>query len=359
MTTLVAATEFGAGTPVVPQHIRDAYVDPDAIKLIRAGVPENTWLAYRQQLLLFGDWCGRDHRTALPVTEATMLSYLAYLRRLPMHQGGPREHGIRYRPVPSTIWIWYSAVRFIHAIGSPPVPWECGKQLSLAIDGYEKEMRALGWVPKKAPRAYPDDVRRMVNQVNRDTGAGRRDAAILLNGWHTAGRSADLASYRVRAVSRTPLGLDLLLTESKNLKVGQSHTFAVRSNPKEAYDPVLAMFEHLEFLSTIGARLPHLAVFRPYDRWDNLSPKSASPSYRMSTSSVVGVVRKYRLLAGIEADLTMHSLRRGYATWLRELGYDTLSIARALNWAPGGSINQYLEEADRWSDVAPGSRAFL
>lgn len=360
MTNVVALTEVGAGAEVVPQHIRDSYVDPDAIRLIRNGVPETTWLAYRQQLLLFGDWCGVNGRTAAPVTEETMLSYLAHLSRLPMHGGGPRERGVRYRPAPSTVWIWYSAVRFIHGIGRPPLPWQCGKQLALAMTGYENEMRAAGWRPKSAPRAYPDDVRRMVIAVNRDTAAGRRDAAILLNGWHTAGRAADLASYRVRDVTRTPRGLDLLLTDSKNLKVGDSHTFAVRTNPEHPeFDPVLAMFEHLESLSTLGARLPQLALFRPFDKWDNLVPKTSNSSYKLSTSAIVGVVRKYALLAGIEAELTMHSLRRGYATWLRELGYDTLAIARALNWAPGGSINTYLEEADRWSDEAPGSRALL
>jgi integrase len=305
-----------------------------------------------------------NKRTAAPVSEETMLSYLAHLSRLPMHTGGPRERGVRYRPAPSTSWIWYSAVRFVHSIGRPPLPWECGKQLALAMTGYENEMREAGWVPKKAPRAYPDDVRRMVRAVNRETGAGRRDAAILLNGWRTAGRAADLASYRIRAVTRTPSGLDLLLTDSKNLKPGQSHTFAVRDyldlpdyNPE--FDAPLAMFEHLEYLSTLGERKPHLPLFRPYDKWDNLSPNTGTPAYRMSTSAIVNIVRKYALLAGIEAELTMHSLRRGYATWLRELGYDSVSIARALNWAPGGSINEYLEEADRWSGEAPGARAFL
>lgn len=360
----VAVYEMGADAPV-PQHIRDAYVSPEALELVRKGMAENTWMAYRKQLLIFGDWCAREGRTAAPVTEATMLMYLNHLRGLPMPGTLPRrdEDGERryFRPAPSTSWIWYSAVRFVHKIGTPPLPWECGEKLSLAMDGYTKEMQELGWRPRSAPRAYPDDVRRMVDKVDRDTSTGRRDAAILLNGWHTAARASDMASYRIRDVTRTPKGLDFLLTQSKTLKPGETRTTAVfRNEQRPEYDPVLAATEWLEWLGAMKENDPRWALLRPLDKYGTrLRATSQGPGYRMSSTSISDVVTKYALLAGLDETYTMHSLRRGYATFLREQGVDPLTIARAYGWKPGGSINVYLEEANRWSEAAPGTVGFL
>lgn len=365
MSDVVAVREIDMTSEVVPQHVRDAYVPPGALDLVRKGVPENTWLAYRKQLIMFGDWCSRERRTAAPVTEATMLSYLKYLRGLPLAgtvEQDPDEPKIRYRPAPSTVWIWYSAVRFIHAIGRPPLAWECGKQLSLALDGYTKEMWELGWRPRSAPRAFPDSVRRMVDKCDRDTPTGKRDAAILLLGFHTAARASDLATYRIRDVTFTPKGVDMLLTKSKNLKPGETRTTAVFSNDEHPqYCPVLALREWLEWLGSQKEADRTWALFRPIDKYGSkVRARSRGSGYSMSSTSISEVVQKYAKLAGLGEDYTMHSLRRGYATWLREMGKDPLSIARAFGWAPGGrSINAYLEEADRWADAAPGAEAKL
>jgi hypothetical protein len=64
--------------------------------------------------------------------------------------------------------------------------------------------------------------------------------------------------------------------------------------------------------------------------------------------------------AGAGGDgFTCHSLRRGRATQQRELGVDPLDIARAYGWVPGGAINVYLEEAERWAETAPGAVGLL
>lgn len=361
----IAVHELPADVSQVPQHIRDAYVPAGALELIRKGVPENTWLAYRKQLIMFGDWCAQEGRTAAPVSEATMLSYLDHLRGLPMPGSRPRALADgtrqRFRPAPSTTWIWWSAVKFIHGIGTPPIPWEPAKKMSLAMAGYETEMAELGWTPKSAPRAYPDDVRAMVDRCDRDTPTGKRDAAILLLGWHTCARAADLANYRIRDAVRTPKGLDMVLRKSKTLKPGKTRTTAVRrneNNPQRC--PVLAYMEWLEWLGLQKEADPTWAIFRPIDRYHRrVRVASRGPGYFMDSTSITQVVQKYALLAGLSEDLTMHSLRRGYATWLRELGHDPLSIARAFGWAPGGSINVYLEDAERWDEKAPGAGAFL
>lgn len=372
MNGTVDVLDPNTGTVEVPQHVRDAYVTADALRLIRKGMPANTWDAYRSALILFGDWCGNTKRTAAPVSEETMLSYLGHLSRLPLagsdHYDRECERAgkkVRARPAPSSVWVWYSAVRFIHAIGRPPLPWECGKQLSLALDGYTTDMLELGWRPKSAPRAYPDDVRRMVDKCDRDTITGKRDAAILLAGFHTAARAADLAAYRIRDVTFTPRGADFLLTSSKTLKPGETRTTAVFSHVGEDgytpdYDPALAVRELLEMMGGLKEANPAWALFRPIDRHDTrFRVKSRGPGYKMSSTSITEVVQKYALLAGLGENYTMHSLRRGFATWLRELGGDPLSIARAYGWTPGGSINVYLEEADRWADSAPGRVAIL
>lgn len=354
---------------MVPQHVRDSYLPPTARELVVKGIPKNTLETYTKAWVPFRAWCEARRRTFAPVSEQTMITYLDTWRARPIHvkcRGGKQRNGepcTGHRPSPSAMWIWYSAVRFYHRAGSPPLPWETGESLTRAMIGYSVEMVDADWTPDKAPRAYPSDVTRMVDALDLSKPKHLRDRAILLVGFYTAARASDLATYRIGDVEHFPRGIRLRLRQSKtNKRVGRvvenREVFANDAAPQ--YCGVEALHSYLDWLRSQDIR--EGAIFRPFNRWGQLvRGKPDARDYRMDGSSITEAVKDAAIRAGLPnaEDYTQHSLRRGRASELRDKKVDALDIARAYGWVPGGAINEYLEEADREAPDAPGAVGLL
>lgn len=355
----------------LPQHIRDSYLPPSARELIVKGIPENTLKAYTLAWQAFRGWCEEMRRTFAPVSQDTMISYLDFQRAKPIHvkcKGGKQSNGepcAGHRPSPSAVWIWYSAVKFYHGVGEPPLAWNIGQRLMKAIAGYQVEMTEQGWVPHEAPRAHESDVTRMVDSCDLDTDKGVRDRAIILHGFYTAARASDIGTYRVTDVGRFPLGLELTLRMQKTQKrsrVGRtvSHRVIFENATHPQYCGVEAVDAWIAYLRGLGITTG--ALYRPFNRWGQLlrGPQDA-PSYRMDSTSISEVIQDAAKRAGLPnaEDYTQHSLRRGRASQQRELGGDALDIARMYDWAPGGAVNRYLEEADRQAPTSLGAVGLL
>lgn len=341
---------------MVPQHVIDAYLPASAQQLIVKGIPPKTLKAYAWQWHKFKLWCEETHTTPSPVHQNTMIRYLDHWRRAPVHHRCVCQH---HRPSPSTMWIWYSAVRFYHRVGDPPLPWEVGENLTRAMKGYAEEMVELGWEPTRAPRAYDSDVTRMIDALDLGSGRGLRDRAVILTNFYTAARASDMATYRLTDVQHTPKGIEFNLRMSKTnksvgKKVEQRRMFRNTAHP--AYDGVQAIDEWRQWLA--GQGVTSGALFRPFNKWDQLVRGGPDqPSYRIEGVNLTRVIQR----AAERAELphperyTCHSLRRGRATQQRELGIDPIEIARAYGWVPGGAILVYLEEAEGWAPTAPGA----
>jgi hypothetical protein len=355
---------------MVPQHVRDNYLPPTARALVIEGIPKNTLETYTKAWVPFRAWCEEHHRTFAPVSEATMITYLDSWRSLPVHvkcRGGRQLNGEKctgHRPSPSAMWIWYSAVKFYHRVGSPPLPWETGESLARAMIGYASfMMNEADWAPDKAPRAYEVDVKRMVDVLDLSKPKHLRDRAIILVGFYTAARASDLATYRLSDVEHFPRGIRLRLRRSKtNKNIGKKveyrRVFANEEHPQ--YCGVEALHSYLDWLR--GQGILEGAIFRPFNRWGQLvRGKADAIDYRMDTTSISEAVKDAAVLAGVPAaeDFTQHSLRRGRASQQRDKKVDALDIARAYGWVPGGAINEYLDEADWEADDAPGAVGLL
>jgi len=366
-TDLVVPTGTGQ---ITPQQARDSYLPASARELIVKGVPANTLRSYSAAWRPFRLWCQNRQRGFAPVSENTMISYLDEWRGRPMHHN--RCKCRHHRPAPSTMWLWYAAVRFYHRVGSPPLPWECGENLTRAMIGYSLEMVESGWTPARAPRAFPTDVTRMVDALDLSEPKYLRDRAIILTNFYTAGRSADLGTYRLADVEHFPRGIRLVLRMSKTnrrpgKKIESREVFENSLRPQ--YCGVEAIHAWTDWLRCQGVTSG--ALFRPFSKPHYKAGERKAgvllrghrdgEAYRMDGTSLSEVIQD----AAIRAELpnaeqyTCHSLRRGRATQQRELGGDPLDIARAYGWAPNGAINVYLEEAEREAPTAVGAQGLL
>lgn len=374
---VAAGDELGRLRPSAPPLGASRPLSSGAQRLVMAGIPLNTRVTYQRAWDPYDAWCVDNRLDSLPSAESTMIEYLHHWEGLPVHNrctGGRQSNGDEcggHRPAPSSMWVWYSAVRFAHSFADPSWPWYGGKRLASAMKGYSDEMvHQLGWKPNKAPRAWPEHVMAMVDTCDPTNPKDVRDKAIVLTNWYTMGRASDLATYRIPDAVLTPVGYDLSLRGSKtNKAVGKKiERRVLRPNPGSGRYCAVAALE--AWISLLRNRYGVIdgALFRPFTK---PSLKTGIPTllrgardslaYKMASVSVSEIIQERAIMAGVPdgEHFTCHSLRRGRASQLRALRVDSLAIARAGGWVPGGAVNEYLEEAEAFDDEAPANIGLL
>lgn len=328
---------------IVPAQA-DTTLSPAAMAALRLGVPASTGIAYGRDWDDFKDWCAAVGRTALPATAETLTEYATHMA----YGDKPRS--------PASIERSRSAIRKAHRAESLDPPDSLG--LATVVKGYRavlaeaKDPRAK---PRRASAATKKPLAAMLSRLDRDTLAGRRDAALVLVGFAVAGRRSELAALDIADVAETDEGVTISLYRRKT----RTHQeVAVLRGSDASLCPVLALKEWLEFLASQGRTSGPLFV--RIDRHGHLGPKTTragkpigDPAGRMTAEAISDVIGRKALAAALAGRWTGHSVRRGFATESRRAGHDQLRIARHGGWADHSPVLAgYIEDADQWDDNA-------
>ncbi|MEB0046728.1 MULTISPECIES: site-specific integrase [unclassified Pseudomonas] len=162
----------------------------------------------------------------------------------------------------------------------------------------------------------------------------RRDKALILLGFWRGFRSDELCRVRIEHVQATVgSGITLYLPRSKSDRENLGKTYQTpalqRLCPVQAY---------IEWISV--AALVRGPVFRGIDRWGNLNEEG------LHANSVIALLRQALERAGIPAEhYTSHSLRRGFATWAHQSGWDLKSLMNYVGWKDMKSAMRYVESS--------------
>ncbi|MFC6338808.1 tyrosine-type recombinase/integrase [Pseudomonas sp. CCM 7891] len=160
----------------------------------------------------------------------------------------------------------------------------------------------------------------------------KRDTALILLGFWRGFRSDELCRVSIEHVQAVPgSGISLYLPRSKSDRGNLGKTYhtpaLLRLCPVQAYS---------EWLT--ASALVRGPVFRGIDRWGNLSEEGLHPN------SVIPLLRQALERAGIAAQqYTSHSLRRGFATWAHQSGWDLKSLMSYVGWKDMKSAMRYVE----------------
>lgn len=160
----------------------------------------------------------------------------------------------------------------------------------------------------------------------------RRDTALILLGFWRGFRSDELCRVHiehVRAVDGS--GITLFLPRSKSDRENLGKTYQTpalqRLCPVQAYCAWIS-----------EAALVRGPVFRGIDRWGNLSEEG------LHANSIIPLLRNALERAGIAAEhYTSHSLRRGFASWAHQSGWDLKSLMSYVGWKDLKSAMRYIE----------------
>ena len=160
----------------------------------------------------------------------------------------------------------------------------------------------------------------------------RRDTALILLGFWRGFRSDELCRLQiehVKAVAQS--GITLYLPRSKTDRENLGKTY--QTPALQRLCPVQAYIAWIT-----EAALVRGPVFRGIDRWGHLSEEG------LHANSVIPLLRQALERAGIAGELyTSHSLRRGFATWAHQSGWDLKSLMSYVGWKDMKSAMRYVE----------------
>ncbi|MEU0266806.1 tyrosine-type recombinase/integrase [Nocardioides sp. NPDC006303] len=163
--------------------------------------------------------------------------------------------------------------------------------------------RILGTAPHRPARPVgPEEIRRLLAAIDRDTSAGYRDAAIILLGFAGALRRSELANLTLADLEPKPGGLLLRLRRSKTDPDARGQVVGIAPGRHRDTDPITALDAWLSHRGP--GQGPVFTSFR----------NGAPPLQPISGNVVTSVVKRYAEAAGLTGRITAHSLRAGHAT---------------------------------------------
>ncbi|GAB7531285.1 site-specific integrase [Pseudomonas sp. 3A(2025)] len=293
----------------------------DIDRYIEAATRDNTRRSYRAAIEHFEVSFGGF----LPATSESVARYLA------TYAGELSVNTLKLRL--SALAQWHSSQGFVDPTKAPMVR----KVL--------KGIRALH--PAQEKQAEPlqlADLQRLVISLDAQANEAasvhdhaqvlrcRRDTALILLGFWRGFRSDELCRLQVEHVKAVAgSGITLYLPRSKSDRDNSGRTF--QTPALQRLCPVQAYLDWIDC-----AALASGPVFRGIDRWGNLGEEG------LHANSVITLLRQAFERAGLAADAySSHSLRRGFATWAHQSGWDLKSLMAYVGWKDMKSAMRYIE----------------
>ena len=288
MTTLLEPVPIHAAGGFSGLTAADAARVAAAISAERA---PSTLASYASAWRLFVRWCADRGLASLPADPATVCAYLAERA----------DRGLAN----ATITACCAAIRYEHQRAGAPDPI-ADPTVGRVRRGLR---RVLGVAPRRQARALlTEDIRSMVDHIDRRTAAGARDRALLLLGFASALRRSELAELALDDVVFVRDGVLLNIRRSKGDPDAEGQVVAVAIGAHAGTDPVAA----LRYWIAVRGTRPGNVFTRVRS---NGRATGRATVERINGHTVRCIIRTRAAAAGIESErVSGHSLRAGHAT---------------------------------------------
>lgn len=312
-------TELPAGL-TVDEAVRIA-------EAITASHAESTRTMYAWAWSKWEAWCAARGVDALPAEPALICAYLTERAADGLSVG--------------TIDTACGAISYTHRCHglSDPILTEGVRQVRRGL------RRIIGAAPRRQARPLTtEDIRQIVETIDRTAVQGARDAAMILLGFASAMRRSELAALTLADVEFKPGGVLLHVRRSKTDQYTEGQNVAVVHGQHSSTDPIAALDAWLGFRGNEqGPLFTSLAT-----RTVTLTP--------ISGEAISIVLRKRAEAAGLAAErITAHSLRAGHATTAAVAGVSLDRIAAQTRHKPLSTlIERYIRPAQTLEYTSSG-----
>lgn len=217
--TDAADLEFGAATDRVGE--RSVPPSPAVAALARQAQAGNTRRAYAGDWAHFTAWAARHEQQALPAQPGTVAQYVADLAALTRPDGRPAY-------TPATVARRVAGINFVHRRAGH-LPPGAAELVQATLAGLRRSRATPPRRMKALPLTTLGTVLDAIDTRSWPAAViGRRDRALLLLGWASALRRAELAALRREDLTAHPEdGLHLLIRTSKTDPDAAGATLAV------------------------------------------------------------------------------------------------------------------------------------
>lgn len=161
----------------------------------------------------------------------------------------------------------------------------------------------------------------------------KRNKSLILLGFWRGFRGDELMRLQYEHIQIIPnQGMICYLPRSKSDRQLKGQSFKVPQLMQLC--PVKAYQDWIEI-----SQIQHGEIYRGINRWGEISDKA------LHVDSLIPILRSILQQANIQdAKLyTMHSLRRGFANWANQQGWDTKSLMQYVGWKNISSAMRYID----------------
>jgi site-specific recombinase XerD len=328
---LVAGESGPAALPVAAEPAA-AGVSAETIANLRAARADATRHAYESDWRVYLAWCRQRGVRPIPAAEASLADFLSALAAA----------GRKVTSLNRMI----AAIRFAHRLAKVPID----TQTPLLREVRRGIRQRRGLKRRKVAPLVVADLRRMLAAIEDDL-RGRRDRALLLLGFAGAFRRSELAGLIVEDVRFAPEGLRIELRRSKTDQAGRGTVVGIPHGEQAETCPVRTLAAWLAAAGLTGGPL-----FRGLSPW----PDAETGRHRlldgpMDGKSIALIIKRRAAAAGLgAAEVSGHSLRRGFITQAVRLGIADRTIMRQSRHRSRASMDEYVAEEGMFVDNAAG-----
>ncbi|WP_304437915.1 site-specific integrase [Terrabacter sp. Root85] len=325
MNTLMLAALPATARPAIPPTPTDdpdltrAGLTPvDAARIGKALAAARTAGTRRLYDVVWGQWqrwCAERGVAAVPADPLAVCAYLTERAEAGRATG--------------TLDMACTVIRHVHRTTGAvdPIASEAVRQVRRGL------RRTYGGAARRLARPLSvEEIRQIVGSIDRTTPHGIRDAAIILLGYASALRRAELVALDLADIEHKPAGLVLHIRQSKTDQEGHGEQVAVAHGQHALTDPVAALNAWRDLRGeTPGALFTRI--------WG-----SAISSERLSGHVPARMLRSRAIAAGLDGTrITAHSLRAGHATTAALAGVPLNRIAAQTRHKDlGVLVNRYI-----------------
>jgi integrase len=312
-------------------------LEAEARRIIDQGRSANTRRAYRKHWQRFGAWCNGRGLPGLPATPETVVAYLTERAR---------THKV------ATVELDATAIGAAHRVVREPNP--CATELVRAfLRGLRRDKGIAR--SKKAPLTRDLLERGLPVVENAHVSEGLRaryvtalrDRAMLLLGFWSGCRRAELVALTIGDVQAHPSGLAVHVRRSKTDQEGVGTLIGVPYVPNRSNGlpvcPVGAVAAWL-VIAPGGSSAP---LFRAVRR------NGATGHRHLHPKIIAEAVKRCAVAAGVDpVPYSGHSLRSGLATEAAQAGIEARLIQRQLRHATSTMTDEYIHAASAFDNAA-------
>jgi integrase len=276
-----------------------------------------TVFAYQSDWRIFSKWCALAGRDPFPTAPETVELYVTWMLTEKKRKVTTAERHV-------------SAIAHRHhaaGLESPSTPALRNILLTVRRDRQEQ--------PQGKTALDPRNLVRIAKKCDARTALGARDRALVVLGFATAFRRAELARLRLSEVGFDRRGLAVLLRYSKRDQEGKGKLFAVWAGKRACTDPVRVLKAWLRYRGTWEGPL--------FCRVQTGNTITRRP---LSGEAVNEAIKRAIANVGIDPDeYGAHSLRSGAISTSAELGRSDQELIGLSGHATVQSLKPYIRRA--------------